>query len=146
MSEAWYGRVVKKLKIALAVLLGLATVLVADRLTVTTLHGDDHDHGDDDDNDDGNDDGCVHARRLPRAVHDETPHTFAARNARARSTPSDPPPRRCPSVLLWLLAVIIAIVGVVQLFQGQVLLAIALFVIACLVGPGGYSVFRSNKT
>jgi hypothetical protein len=49
-------------------------------------------------------------------------------------------------VFLWLLAVIIAIVGVVQLFQGQVLLAVALFVIACLVGPGGYSVFRSNKT
>jgi hypothetical protein len=42
--------------------------------------------------------------------------------------------------------VIIAIIGVVQLFQGQVLLAIALFVVACLVGPGGYSVFRSNKT
>jgi hypothetical protein len=49
-----------------------------------------------------------------------------------------------PSVLLWLLAVIIAIVGVVQLFQGQWLLAIVLFVIACLVGPGGYSVFRSK--
>jgi hypothetical protein len=49
-------------------------------------------------------------------------------------------------VLLWLRAAIIAIVGVVQLFQRQVLLAIALFVIACLVGPGGYSVFRSNKT
>jgi len=49
-------------------------------------------------------------------------------------------------VLLWLLAVIIAIVGVVQLFQGQVLLAIGLFVVACLIGPGGYSIFRSNKT
>jgi hypothetical protein len=49
-------------------------------------------------------------------------------------------------VWLWLLAVIIAIVGVVQLFQGQVLLAIGLFVIACLIGPGGYSIFRSNKT
>jgi len=49
-------------------------------------------------------------------------------------------------VLLWILAVIIAIVGVVQLFQGQVLLAIGLFVVACLIGPGGYSIFRSNKT
>ena len=49
-------------------------------------------------------------------------------------------------MLLWLLAVIIAVVGVVQLFQGQVLLAVALFVIACLVGPGGYSVFRSRNT
>jgi hypothetical protein len=49
-------------------------------------------------------------------------------------------------MLLWLLAVIIAIVGIVQLFQGQVLLALALFVIACLVGPGGYSIFRSRNT
>src|SRR5690348_16905606 len=47
-------------------------------------------------------------------------------------------------MLLWLIAAIIAIVGVVQLFQGQILLAIALFVIACLIGPGGYSVFRSR--
>ena len=49
-------------------------------------------------------------------------------------------------MVLWIVAVIIAIVGVVQLFQGQVLLAIGLFVAACLIGPGGYSIFRSNKT
>jgi hypothetical protein len=49
-------------------------------------------------------------------------------------------------MLLWLIAAIIAIVGVVQLFQGQVLFALVLFVIACLVGPGGYSVFRSRNT
>ena len=42
---------------------------------------------------------------------------------------------------LWLLAVIIAVVGVVQLLQGQVLFAIVLFIIAALVGPGGYSIF-----
>jgi hypothetical protein len=49
-------------------------------------------------------------------------------------------------MLLWLLAVVIALVGVVQLFQGQVLFALVLFVIACLIGPGGYSVFRSRRT
>jgi hypothetical protein len=48
-------------------------------------------------------------------------------------------------MFLWLLAVVIAVVGVVQLLQGQVLFALALFVIACLVGPGGYSIFRSRK-
>ncbi len=48
-------------------------------------------------------------------------------------------------MFLWLIAVIIAIVGVVQLFQGQILLAIVLFVVACLVGPGGYSVFRGRR-
>ena len=49
-------------------------------------------------------------------------------------------------MVLWLIAAVIAVIGVVQLFQGQVLLAIALFVIACLIGPGGYSVFRSRRT
>ena len=48
-------------------------------------------------------------------------------------------------MLLWLLAVVIAVVGVVQLFEGQVLFALALFVIACLLGPGGYSIFRSRR-
>jgi hypothetical protein len=49
-------------------------------------------------------------------------------------------------MILWLVAVVIAIVGVVQLLQGQILLAILLFVAACLVGPGGYSIFRGRRT
>jgi hypothetical protein len=46
---------------------------------------------------------------------------------------------------LWLLAVIIAVVGVVQLLQGQILFAIVLFVIAALIGPGGYSIFNGRR-
>ena len=45
---------------------------------------------------------------------------------------------------LWLLSVIIAVVGVVQLLQGQVLFAILLFIVAALVGPGGYSIFTGR--
>ena len=48
-------------------------------------------------------------------------------------------------MVLWLVAAVIAIIGIVQLVQGQVLLAIVLFVVACLVGPGGYSVFRNRR-
>jgi hypothetical protein len=48
-------------------------------------------------------------------------------------------------MLLWLIAVAIAIVGVVQLLQGQLLLGLVLLVVACLVGPGGYSIFRSRS-
>jgi hypothetical protein len=44
--------------------------------------------------------------------------------------------------VLWLIALIIAIVGVVQLFQGQILFGLLLIVVACLVGPGGYSIFN----
>ena len=45
-------------------------------------------------------------------------------------------------MLLWLIAAVIAVIGIVQLIQGQIVLAIVLFVVACLVGPGGYSLFR----
>ena len=44
--------------------------------------------------------------------------------------------------VLWIAAVILVIVGIVQLFQGQILLGILLIVVGCLVGPGGYSIFR----
>ncbi|HVV37714.1 MAG TPA: GPGG-motif small membrane protein [Acidimicrobiales bacterium] len=48
-------------------------------------------------------------------------------------------------MLLWLIAVAIAIAGVVQVIQGQILFGIILFIVACLVGPGGYSIFRSRS-
>ena len=43
--------------------------------------------------------------------------------------------------LLWILAVILVISGIVSLFRGQVLWGIALIVIGLLVGPGGVSIF-----
>jgi hypothetical protein len=45
------------------------------------------------------------------------------------------------ATLLWILAAILVIVGIVQLFQGQILLGVILIIVGCLVGPGGYSVF-----
>jgi hypothetical protein len=45
------------------------------------------------------------------------------------------------ATLLWVIAAILVIVGVVQLFQGQILLGIILIIAGCLVGPGGYSLF-----
>jgi hypothetical protein len=44
--------------------------------------------------------------------------------------------------LLWILAVILAVVGVVQLLQGQIIFGILLLIAACIVGPGGYSIGR----
>lgn len=43
--------------------------------------------------------------------------------------------------VLWIVAVIIAVIGVVQLVQGQIWLGIILLVGACVVGPGGFSLF-----
>lgn len=48
--------------------------------------------------------------------------------------------------LLWIIAVVVAIVGVVQLFQGQVLWGIILLVVAAAIGPGGFSIFRTRGT
>lgn len=48
--------------------------------------------------------------------------------------------------ILWLIAVVLAIVGVVQLLQGQIILGIVLLVVAAAVGPGGFSIFRSRRT
>lgn len=48
-------------------------------------------------------------------------------------------------MLLWLLAVILAVVGIVQLLQGQLILGLVLVLVACAVGPGGYSVFRNRS-
>lgn len=48
------------------------------------------------------------------------------------------------SFVLWLIAVVIAIIGIVQLLQGQIILGIVLLIAAALVGPGGYSIFRSR--
>ncbi len=48
------------------------------------------------------------------------------------------------ATVLWIIAVIIAVIGVVQLIQGQILFGIILLVAAALVGPGGYSLFAKR--
>lgn len=49
------------------------------------------------------------------------------------------------STVLWLIAAVIVIVGIVQIIQGQIILGIVLFVVAALVGPGGYSLFQRRR-
>jgi hypothetical protein len=48
--------------------------------------------------------------------------------------------------ILWLAAVVLVVVGIVQLFQGQILLGIVLIVAGCAVGPGGWSIFRTRRS
>ena len=45
------------------------------------------------------------------------------------------------ATLLWILAVVLVIAGIVTLVRGGVLAGIALIVVGCLVGPGGVSLF-----
>ncbi len=44
-------------------------------------------------------------------------------------------------LILWLLAVILVVSGIVSLFRGQVLWGVVLIVVGLLVGPGGVSIF-----
>jgi hypothetical protein len=43
--------------------------------------------------------------------------------------------------VLWLIAVILVIAGIVTLVRGELLLGIVLIVVGLLVGPGGVSIF-----
>jgi hypothetical protein len=43
--------------------------------------------------------------------------------------------------ILWLIAVILVIAGIVRLVRGEALVGIVLIVVGFLVGPGGVSIF-----
>jgi len=45
--------------------------------------------------------------------------------------------------ILWLLAVVLVIAGIVALFRKQVLYGVVLIIIGLLVGPGGVSLFTN---
>jgi hypothetical protein len=45
------------------------------------------------------------------------------------------------ATLLWILAAILVIAGIVTLVRGGVLAGIALIIVGLLVGPGGVSIF-----
>lgn len=49
--------------------------------------------------------------------------------------------------LLWIIAVILVIAGIVTLIKGSIILGIVLIVVGLAVGPGGWSVVnRGSRT
>ena len=46
------------------------------------------------------------------------------------------------SFILWIIAVILVIAGIVTIIRGGLLWGIVLIVVGLLVGPGGYSIFK----
>lgn len=44
-------------------------------------------------------------------------------------------------LILWILAVILVVAGVVSLLRGQILWGVVLIIVGLIVGPGGVSVF-----
>ena len=49
------------------------------------------------------------------------------------------------TTILWIIAVILVIVGIVQIVQGQLGLGIVLIIVGLLVGPGGVSIFATSS-
>jgi hypothetical protein len=46
------------------------------------------------------------------------------------------------ATLLWIIAVVLVIAGIVTLVRGGVLAGIVLIIVGLLVGPGGVSIFK----
>jgi hypothetical protein len=50
------------------------------------------------------------------------------------------------SLLLWIIAVILVIAGIIAIISGSLLWGIILIIVGLAVGPGGWSIFnRSNS-
>jgi hypothetical protein len=47
------------------------------------------------------------------------------------------------TLILFLIAAVLVIYGIVRVVQGEVLVGILLVIAGCLVGPGGYSIFSA---
>ena len=43
--------------------------------------------------------------------------------------------------ILWLIAVVLVVWGIITMIRGQILVGIALIAVGLLVGPGGVSIF-----
>ena len=114
------------------------------------------------DDDEDLDDGEVGDQRAGRLVDPDqgsarTPSPTWSATTSASTVPP-PPPRRPPctssptgttskgegaqmAFILWILAVILVVSGIVQLFRGAILWGVVLIVVGLLVGPGGVSIF-----
>ena len=47
--------------------------------------------------------------------------------------------------LLWIIAAVIAVVGLITLFSGSIIWGIVLLIVAAIVGPCGYSNFQRRS-
>lgn len=46
------------------------------------------------------------------------------------------------ATILWVLAVILVIAGIVALVRGSILAGAVLIILGLIIGPGGYSIFK----
>jgi hypothetical protein len=46
------------------------------------------------------------------------------------------------ATVLWIIAAILVIAGIIWIIRGSVVAGIVMIVVGCLVGPGGVSIFK----
>jgi hypothetical protein len=46
------------------------------------------------------------------------------------------------ATILWVLAVILVVAGIVALVRGSILAGAVLIILGLIIGPGGYSIFK----
>ena len=49
------------------------------------------------------------------------------------------------AMTLWIIAAVIAVIGIIVMISGSVLWGIILLVAAAVVGPGGYTIFQRRS-
>jgi hypothetical protein len=49
------------------------------------------------------------------------------------------------SSILWLIAAVLVIAGIITILSGSVIFGVVLIVVGMLVGPGGYSIFKGRQ-
>ena len=49
------------------------------------------------------------------------------------------------ATLLWIIAAVLVVIGIIQLIQGQWIFGAILIVAGLLVGPGGVSIFSRDR-
>lgn len=49
------------------------------------------------------------------------------------------------AMTLWIIAAVVAVIGIIVLISGSVLWGIILLVVAAIIGPGGYSIFQRRS-
>jgi hypothetical protein len=78
---------------------------------------------------------------LRRASWPATGNPAGPRRAPAGLSKDSPGYIRAMSTLLWILAVVLVVAGIVSIVRGQLLWGIVLIIVGLLVGPGGVSIF-----
>lgn len=49
------------------------------------------------------------------------------------------------ATILWIIAAVLVVVGIITLLSGSVLFGVVLILLGLMVGPGGYSIFNRRR-